>query len=132
VALAAAAAAMLSGCSASNLSTYLADNIPHWAGGLPDNAPPRPGDPRYADYYKAQLAARPNSEAKRLAEANAREQTARIEQAQVAAGHVQRAQSARSVMRKQAPAPQAVEPHEADEQPAQREDAFSLTGRALY
>jgi hypothetical protein len=35
-------------------------------------------------------------------------------------------------MRKQAPAPQAVEPHEADEQPAQREDAFSLTGRALY
>lgn len=45
---------VLGGCSEDNqtIGTYLADNIPHWAGGLPKNAPPRPGSPRYAAYLK--------------------------------------------------------------------------------
>jgi len=28
----------------------MADSIPHWAGGLPDDVPPRESDPKYADY----------------------------------------------------------------------------------
>jgi hypothetical protein len=46
------AALLLSGCGAinSSLSTTMADNIPHWAGGLPPDMPPRPSDPKYDDY----------------------------------------------------------------------------------
>jgi hypothetical protein len=29
---------------------YVADHWPHWAGGLPADAPPRPGTPGYADF----------------------------------------------------------------------------------
>jgi len=29
---------------------YVADHWPHWAGGLPDDVPPRPGTPGYADF----------------------------------------------------------------------------------
>ena len=47
-----AAAVSLSGCGAinSSLSATVADSIPHWAGGLPLDVPPRPSDPKYADY----------------------------------------------------------------------------------
>jgi hypothetical protein len=47
-----AAAVSLSGCGAinSSLSATMADSIPHWAGGLPLNVPPRPSDPKYAEY----------------------------------------------------------------------------------
>jgi hypothetical protein len=47
-----AAAVSLSGCGAinSSLSATVADSIPHWAGGLPPDVPPRPSDPKYADY----------------------------------------------------------------------------------
>ena len=51
-----AVAISLAGCS--NLATFFADNIPDWAGGLPKDAPPRAGDPRYAEYFKVQIAAR--------------------------------------------------------------------------
>ena len=46
------AALLLSGCGAinSSLSGTVADSIPHWAGGLPPDIPPRPSDPKYADY----------------------------------------------------------------------------------
>jgi hypothetical protein len=49
-----AAALLLSGCGAvnSSLSETMADSIPHWAGGLPPGAPPRPTDPKYADYLE--------------------------------------------------------------------------------
>ena len=30
----------------------MADSIPHWAGGLPADAPPRPADPKYAEYLE--------------------------------------------------------------------------------
>jgi hypothetical protein len=55
-----AVALLLSGCGAisSSLSEKLADSIPHWAGGLPPDVPPRPNDPRYADYL-AKLQGKP-------------------------------------------------------------------------
>jgi hypothetical protein len=34
----------------------MADHLPAWAGGLPEGAPPRPGDPRYQEYIEQQKA----------------------------------------------------------------------------
>ena len=49
-----ALAAGLSGCGTVNerLSTGMGDYIPQWAGGLPADAPPRPGTPQYDAYLK--------------------------------------------------------------------------------
>ncbi|HEX3503196.1 MAG TPA: hypothetical protein VHU22_07380 [Xanthobacteraceae bacterium] len=41
-------AAMLGACAP--FSGYVADHVPHWAGGLPPDAPPRPGAPGYDDF----------------------------------------------------------------------------------
>lgn len=38
-------AMMLSACGG-----YVADHVPHWAGGLPADAPPRPGAPGYDEF----------------------------------------------------------------------------------
>ncbi len=59
-----AVALLLSGCGAinSSLSEMMADDIPHWAGGLPADAPPRSTDPKYAEYLeklKGKAAAKP-------------------------------------------------------------------------
>jgi hypothetical protein len=35
------------GASESGFSGYVADHWPHWAGGMPDDVPPRPGAPGY-------------------------------------------------------------------------------------
>ena len=32
------------------VSGFTADHWPHWAGGMPDGIPPRPGTPGYDDY----------------------------------------------------------------------------------
>ena len=44
----------LSGCGTVNekLSAGMGDYIPQWAGGLPADAPPRPGTPQYDAYMK--------------------------------------------------------------------------------
>ena len=57
-ALALTAGASLAGCGALNtaLSGTIADAMPHWAGGLPPDAPPRPGDPKYEDYERERQA----------------------------------------------------------------------------
>ncbi|WP_298875419.1 hypothetical protein [uncultured Bradyrhizobium sp.] len=49
-----ALAAGLSGCGTVNekLSAGVGDYIPQWAGGLPADAPPRPGTPQYEAYMK--------------------------------------------------------------------------------
>jgi hypothetical protein len=53
-----AGAFVLSGCGTINswVGEATADNLPQWMGGLPSDAPPRPSDPRYAEYEKAQKA----------------------------------------------------------------------------
>jgi hypothetical protein len=47
-------AGSLAGCSSVNekLSSGMGDYIPQWAGGLPADAPPRPGTPQYDEYIK--------------------------------------------------------------------------------
>jgi hypothetical protein len=47
-------AGVLSGCGAINekLAAGLGDVIPQWAGGLPPDAPPRPGTAKYDEFQK--------------------------------------------------------------------------------
>jgi hypothetical protein len=45
VAVLAIAATVLASCA--EVSHTVVDLIPHWAGGLPNNVPPRPGTPEY-------------------------------------------------------------------------------------
>ena len=42
----------------SPFSAYVADRWPHWAGGLPADAPPRPGTPGYDEFIAHGQAAR--------------------------------------------------------------------------
>jgi hypothetical protein len=44
----------LSGCANINakLADGLGDYVPQWAGGLPADAPPRPGTPKYDEFMK--------------------------------------------------------------------------------
>jgi hypothetical protein len=44
----------LSACGSINekLGAGMADAIPHWAGGLPPDAPPRPGTAKYDEFMK--------------------------------------------------------------------------------
>jgi hypothetical protein len=48
------ASLLLSGCGVinSSLTETVADSIPHWAGGLPADAPPRATDSKYAEYLE--------------------------------------------------------------------------------
>ena len=47
-------ACSLAGCGTINekLSSGMGDYIPQWAGGLPADAPPRPGTAKYDEYMK--------------------------------------------------------------------------------
>jgi hypothetical protein len=44
----------LSGCGTinANLAAGISDYVPHWAGGLPADAPPRPGTAKYEEFMK--------------------------------------------------------------------------------
>jgi hypothetical protein len=47
---------MMSGlltASCSSVSSFVADTIPPWAGGLPAGTPPRAGTPEYEAYWKS-------------------------------------------------------------------------------
>jgi hypothetical protein len=50
------AGVVLGGCSSINerLGPVVGDTLPHWAGGLPKDAPPRKGSPEYDAYIKEQ------------------------------------------------------------------------------
>jgi hypothetical protein len=48
--VATAAALSLAGCASTG--TNVGDLIPQWAGGLPADAPPRPGTPQYDAFMK--------------------------------------------------------------------------------
>lgn len=65
-----ALAAGLCGCSTVNekLSSGMGDYVPQWAGGLPADAPPRPGTPQYDEWMKER-------EKKRLQPAAARDES---------------------------------------------------------
>ncbi|MGA7804819.1 hypothetical protein [Bradyrhizobium sp.] len=47
-------ACSLAGCASINekLSASMGDYVPKWAGGLPADAPPRPGTAKYDEYMK--------------------------------------------------------------------------------
>jgi hypothetical protein len=47
-------AAPLPACGTLNswMARNMGDHVPHWAGGIPSDAPPRPGTPAYQDYRK--------------------------------------------------------------------------------
>jgi hypothetical protein len=38
------------GFNLASCGSFVADHWPHWAGGMPDDVPPRPGAPGYADF----------------------------------------------------------------------------------
>jgi hypothetical protein len=44
----------LGGCASVNekLAAGVGDTLPHWAGGLPPDVPPRRGTPQYEEYMK--------------------------------------------------------------------------------
>ena len=44
----------LGGCGAinANLAAGVSDTLPHWAGGLPADAPPRPGSAKYEEFMR--------------------------------------------------------------------------------
>jgi hypothetical protein len=57
--LAAVLIALCLGCTVgacSPMSSFASDHWPHWAGGLPQGAPPRPGAPGYDEYIAHQQA----------------------------------------------------------------------------
>jgi hypothetical protein len=47
-------ACALSGCGTINgyLASGMSDYMPQWLGGMPADAPPRPGTPKYEEYMK--------------------------------------------------------------------------------
>jgi hypothetical protein len=61
----------LCGCASinSNLAAGMSDSIPAWAGGLPADAPPRPGTAKYDEYMKERERKRLMPAADRPAEA---------------------------------------------------------------
>ena len=66
----------LAGCGTINekLSAGMGDYIPQWAGGMPADAPPRPGTAKYDEYMKER-------ERKRLIPAAERDQAAQTQPA---------------------------------------------------
>src|SRR5712671_7448562 len=61
----------LSGCGTINgyLASGMSDHLPQWAGGLPPDAPPRPGSAKYDEFMRER-------ERQRLEPAASREQAA--------------------------------------------------------
>jgi hypothetical protein len=47
-------ACSLSGCGTinANLAAGVSDTLPHWAGGLPPDVPPRPGTAKYDEFMR--------------------------------------------------------------------------------
>jgi len=75
-------ACALGGCSSINgkLAAGITDTLPQWAGGLPPDAPPRPGTARYEEFMRER-------ERQRLEPAASREQTAQSPSSELDAVH---------------------------------------------
>lgn len=67
----------LAGCGTINerLAAGVSDAIPAWAGGMPADAPPRPGTPKYDEYMKER-------ERKRLLPASERDDQPKADETQ--------------------------------------------------
>jgi len=78
-----ALAAGLCGCGTVNekLSAGMGDYVPQWAGGLPADAPPRPGTPQYDAWMKER-------EQKRLQPAADREKEQQVQKGATSSGAV--------------------------------------------
>jgi hypothetical protein len=63
--------ASLALASCGQFSGYVADRWPHWAGGMPDDVPPRPGAPGYDEFIAhgqaEQNAAKPDAPSQKTA-----------------------------------------------------------------
>ena len=77
-------AGALSGCASINekLSAGIGETLPLWAGGLPADAPPRPGTTKYDEYMKERERLR-----KMPASEREREQQAKSEQSGLEPAH---------------------------------------------
>ena len=101
--------AVLGSCSP--FAGYMADHVPHWAGGLPPDVPPRPGAPGYDEFIAHGEAAPPTA---KPADAGTTDVTPAAQPAKAANGKVRvgRVQSApapagvqRDNVQSEAPAP---------------------------
>ena len=72
------AGAALSGCSSINerAGAAMGDYIPQWAGGLPADAPPRPGTAKYDEFMKERERKRLMPAAEREKQEHAKQQPA--------------------------------------------------------
>jgi hypothetical protein len=79
---AALATCALGGCSSINerLAAGITDTLPQWAGGLPADAPPRPGTAKYDEFMRER-------ERKRLMPASEREEETKSTQPSLDAVH---------------------------------------------
>ena len=75
-------ACALGGCGSINerLAAGISDTLPHWAGGLPPDAPPRPGTAKYEEFMRER-------ERQRLEPAASHEQTAQSPSSELDAVH---------------------------------------------
>jgi hypothetical protein len=74
-------AGALSGCASINekLSASMGENLPLWAGGLPADAPPRPGTTKYDEYMKERERLRKMPAAEREREQQAKSEQSGLE-----------------------------------------------------
>jgi hypothetical protein len=76
-------AGALSGCASINekLSAGIGETLPLWAGGLPADAPPRPGTTKYDEYMKERERLRKMPAAEREREQQAKSEQSGLEPA---------------------------------------------------
>jgi hypothetical protein len=72
----------LSGCGTinANLAAGISDTLPHWAGGMPADVPPRPGTAKYDEYMRER-------ERKRLEAAQPKDDAAKASSTELDAVH---------------------------------------------
>jgi hypothetical protein len=75
------------GLSLASCGSFVADHWPHWAGGLPDGVPPRPGAPGYAEFI-AHGQARPEAAPTETVAQNGTRETTAVQAPVTSAGQV--------------------------------------------
>jgi hypothetical protein len=75
------------GLNLTSCGGFVADHWPHWAGGLPDGVPPRPGAPGYAEFI-AHGQARPEAAPTETVAQNGTRETTAVQAPVTSAGQV--------------------------------------------